>query len=253
MSLPMALAFDHWRIQDWDIFRTAGERITAGLNPYDAAVGGDMGTFRYSPLLAYFFAAISPIGKVGWSLVAFGMLLLLRDWRLILIFLIAWPFWRDVETGLSFVEIPLVALIALRGSYFGSVALVAFAVLMPRPMMLPLIGWLLWKDPRLRLPSLVLAAVLIGATILTGWADEWARAVFTVATTSEQGQVRVTDLLGPLWLLMLPLAGWLFLRGRLGFAALAISPYWTPAYPMLLVLEIPGIWRREKGGIYPCA
>lgn len=52
------------------------------------------------------------------------------------------------------------------------------------------------------------------------------------------GQVRITTLLGPLWAIMPILAAWLAWRGSPGLAALAISPYWTPAYPMLLVLEL---------------
>lgn len=244
LALPSILTITHWGMGDWDTMREAGQRISVGLDPYHRAAGpGVDGTWRYSPLLAWLFALIAPIGKLGWAIVTFAILLLLRDWRLIGIFLLAVPFWQDAESGLSFIEIPVVALLAYRGSYLGGLGLVALAVLLPRPMMIPLVGYLFWKEPRLRLPGLILAVVLTVGAVLTGWADEWVASLISVASATEGGQLRLTDLLGPAWLLMLPLAAWLTWRGHPGFAALAISPYWTPAYPMLLVLEIPWVRR----------
>ncbi len=247
VSLPIALAFSHWRLQDWDLMTAAGQRVVLGLSPFDPTPGPGGGTWRYSPLLAYGFAFAAPIGRVGWALAPFALLLLLRDWRLIAIFLMAVPFWRDVENGLSFIEIPLVALIALRGSYLGGLALVALAVLMPRPMMIPLVGWQLWKDRRLRLPSLVVTVVLTAGAVLTGWGTEWIRELLRVTVSAQAGQFSIIGLIGPLWATMPVVAIWLTWRGHLGFAALAISPYWTPAYPLVLILEIPGLWPKPAG------
>ncbi|HEX7069427.1 MAG TPA: hypothetical protein VF190_01425 [Rhodothermales bacterium] len=230
----------HWNLGDWDIMVEAGRKIVAGEDPYFAPVGISDGTWRYSPLLAYAFAVVEPIGKVGWLIVPFAMLALLRDWRLIAVFLVSAPFWWDVESGLSFIEIPLAALVALRGSRSAALALVAMAVLMPRPMMLPLVGWFLWQRPYLRLPGAIIALALTAGAFLTGWGDEWIKAMLSVASaSSESGQIRLTTLLGPFWLVMPALAAWLTWRGQIGLAALAISPYWTPTYPMLLVLDLP--------------
>jgi hypothetical protein len=43
----------------------------------------------------------------------------------------------------------------------------------------------------------------------------------------------------PLWLslLLLPVAGWLTYRGRLGLASLAVTPYILPSYLLMLALE----------------
>jgi hypothetical protein len=252
-SVPYIVNFSHWQLQDWDLMVDAGRRIVAGQDPYFASVGAEAGTWRYSPILAYAFAAIAPIGRIGWALVPFLMLPLLRDWRLIGIFLIAVPFWRDVQTGISFVEIPLLAILALRGSHAAALVLIAFGCLMPRPLMLPLVAWLLWHRPELRWPSAAIFVLLTTGALLTGWADEWVRALLEVGgAVAEQGQVRITTLLGPLWVLMPFLAVWLTGRDRLGFASLAISPYWTPAYPLMLVLELPIVratWTRETDDI----
>ena len=42
------------------------------------------------------------------------------------------------------------------------------------------------------------------------------------------------------WLLIgVPLATWLTVKGRPGFASLAASPYWLPYYLLFLLLELP--------------
>lgn len=240
MSLPIILSLPTWHVEDWYIFTDAAARVVESRNPYE--VEG----FIYSPLVAYGTAAIAPIGPVGWTVVGFATLALLRDWRLIGAFLLAWPFWVDISTGMSFLPFPVLAIVAMRGSRLGTLAFVALLCLVPRPAMLPILAWLLWRDRALILPSAVVVAALGLGALATGWTDEWLGKLLTMAGDPWAGRLAVSAILGPLWLLMLPLAVWLTVKGRVGLAALAVSPYWTAAYPMLLLLEYRPAPRAER-------
>ena len=63
------------------------------------------------------------------------------------------------------------------------------------------------------------------------------------SSTDEVGSafnVGPTALIGLWWLLLgVPLGAWLFWRGRVGLAGLAISPYLLPYYLMMALLDIP--------------
>jgi hypothetical protein len=58
-----------------------------------------------------------------------------------------------------------------------------------------------------------------------------------------QQNVGPTRLLGPAWLLIgIPLGLWLTLKGRLGLAGMALSPYLFPHYYLALLWEAaPGV------------
>ena len=110
LTLHIALGFQIDRTwPDWELFVTAGERLEAGLDPYAFGTGEHM--FRWSPLLAYVAAVVSPLGPWLWSLVAIASLALLRDWRLAAVFLLAYPFWIDLAAGASFWFLPLVGIL----------------------------------------------------------------------------------------------------------------------------------------------
>ena len=248
LTVQIVLRVGSWDMGDWRLFTDAGQRIAAGENPY--YLPADQVSFRWSPLLAWFFALIAPIGAWGWTALSLATLALLRDWRLIAAFLVAWPFWRDIETGASFMFVPLLAIVALRGSRPAALAYVALAVLVPRPLMLPVLAWLLWREPSLRVPSVVIALLLSVATVATGWADEWI--AFLIDAAGESGAL-LTPLptLGPFWLGVVAVGVWLTVKGRLGLASLAFAPYLTPSYPLMLLLEFPAVTRRVPGRRLP--
>jgi len=57
--------------------------------------------------------------------------------------------------------------------------------------------------------------------------------------------------LGSAWLLIgVPLGAWLTWRGRVGWAGLAISPYWLMPYYLMLLLELR-IFREQDASLAP--
>jgi hypothetical protein len=226
---------------DWDSFVLAGQEITAGRSPY----GIEGFPFRWNPLAAYGFALLAPVGLLGWSLLHFAVLGLLRDWRLIALAVTSWPFWFDLDLGNALTFVAVAGVLALRGSMVASVGYFALCALMPRPLMLPLMVWLLWKQPRTRVPFVATMAVMGAATLATGWADEW---LATLLSSTEQidhfwnwGPSR---LVGAWWLVVgIPLGVWLTYRGKVGWAGLVISPYVLPYYGLLLLASTPPTYR----------
>lgn len=222
---------------DWHHFVEAGRRVEAGVGLYDFSA--DYG-YRYSPLLAHLFAVIAPMGDTAWRLFHLVAAFALPSWPMRLVTLAAWPFWFDVEAGNVMAFVVLAAAWALRGSAAGVAAFMAMAVLMPRPLMLPVLVWLLGRHRRWVIPFVGLVAIHTAAVAFTGWGDTWLGVL-----ASSSNEVGSPLNLGPsrwigLWWLAagVPLAAWLTWRGHLGWASLAISPYWLPYYLLMPVLDL---------------
>ena len=229
---------------DWLQFVEGGGRVSEGDLYETTATYG----FRYSPIVAYVFAAIGGMGVVAWRIAHVAAALAMPTWPMRLVTLAAWPFWYDVETGNVLVFVVLSAAWALRGNPLGIGALLVLTLWFPRPLMLPILVYLLWKQPAWRVPAVVLALVMTFAAIASGWAVEWVRLLTTLgAEAGSPNNLGPTRFLGPWWLVIgIPLAVWLTRRGRLGWASLAISyPYVLPYYLLMLVLELPAcVWSR---------
>jgi hypothetical protein len=221
---------------DWTNFLRAADRFP-GQSLYDFA---EPYAFRYSPIAAWLFGLVAPLGLTAWRVAHLAALPFLRDWRLIVLVLISYPFWFDVETGnlLTFVAVAGVA--ALRGSGLGTSLYLALFLLVPRPLALPLAVWLLWRRPGWRIPFAAMFVGQVGIVAVLGLAGPWLGAL-TSSSSEFHADLNLapTALIGPWWLLIaLPLAAWLTWRGRLGLASLAASPYWLPYYFLMLVLEL---------------
>ena len=195
--------------------------------------------YRYSPVAAYVFAALTPIGPVGWSLLHFAPLVALPR-RLALLVLVSAPFWADVFFGNDVVFAFVPAALALAGSVPGTIAFFAVAVLIPRPFMLPLVAWLVWHRPSTRR---VLAAVFVVHAVLalaTGYAAEWLGSFARSGDDFGYLGIDVSPavVIGGLWPLVgVPLGAWFVVRDHIGFASLAASPYWQPYYLLMVLLE----------------
>lgn len=217
---------------DWELYVEAGRRVLAGLSLYDTAIetcGGCV--YRHSPIIAWAFVAIAPLGLTLFRLASFAALLALPR-PLMVASLLTWPFWYGLAMGQVLVFPFVLAVLALRGSRWAGIGFLVFATLMPRPLMLPVAIWLLWNRPDVRGPfltiSLVHAAVVIGG----GYTEDWIRSL-PGATSDMTNMVNYgpSRWLGVAWIAIgLPLAGLLYLRGHLGLASLAIAPYWLPYY-----------------------
>jgi hypothetical protein len=226
---------------DWSSFVEAGRRITSGGNVY--AVEADY-AFRYSPLLAYLFAALAPMGALAWRLlhiVALGAIVVAdrRLWPVAVLALVSWPFWFDVEAGNLITFVLVAGALALRGNRVGTGAFLLLSLLVPRPLMLPLLVWILWRRPNWRLPFAGMAVAVGLLTLLTALAGTWLQAL--LASTDEIASVLnfgPSRLIGLAWVpIGLVLAVFLTWRGRIGLASLAASPYWFPYYFVVLLWE----------------
>jgi len=208
---------------------------------WDVYVNGSQGdlVYRYSPLLVPFFDLIAPIGYLGWTALHFAVLLLLPG-RLALIALIMAPFWNDIYNGNTMTFVAVAAVLAVRGNRWGTLAFLTLAVLMPRPVMLPVLGYLLWTRREWVIPFAGIAAVHALAVVATGQWETW---ISTLVGTGLNDIGAGADL-GPsrflgLWWYPAGLAGalWLTVKGHIGWASIFATPYWLLPYGLMLLLE----------------
>jgi len=230
---------------DWIILREAGQRvIQGGLYDWEGIYA-----YSYSPLLAYAFTVLAPIGLVGWSVLHAAALLALRDGRLMLITVLSWPFWVDVYNGNTMIFVFVAAVGALRGSVIGSGAFLALALLMPRPLMLPLLAWVLWKQPRWRLYFPIMVVVFAFLVLLTGQGLAWVETLAGVgeAVAASSRDIGPSALVGLWWVpIGVVLAVVLTYLGRVGLASMAASPYWLPQYLLMTLLELVDQGRARR-------
>ncbi len=225
---------------DWTIFREAGQRAIHGGALYASE---DNYAFRYSPLLAYLFAAIAPIGPLAWRALHVVAAVSL-GWRspwLALAVLVSWPFWFDLEAGNLMLFVLVLGVWALVGRSWAIGGFLLLALLAPRPLMLPLAAWLLWTKPEWRIRFVGLFIVHAILVLATGWGPAWIGAL--VGSSTEIGSMLnygPSRLIGVAWIpIGLVLAAVLTWRRRIGLASLAVSPYWLPYYFLMLFLEAP--------------
>lgn len=234
---------------DWTIFGEAGQRAIHGGVLYASE---DNYAFRYSPLLAYVFALIAPIGPLAWRalhIVAAASLGWRSPW-LALAVLVSWPFWFDVEAGNLMIFVLVLGVWALAGRSWAIAGFLVLALLAPRPLMLPLAAWLLWTKPEWRLRFVGLFIVHAIFVLATGWGPDWIGAL--AGSSTEIGSILnfgPSRLMGIAWVpIGLVLAAVLTWRRRLGLASLVVSPYWLPYYFLMLFLEVPSVRPTVSGG-----
>lgn len=221
---------------DWRIYVTAAERAWSGGDLYRWS---DSYGYIYSPLFAYGFAGVAWIGADAWRAAHLAAALALPTWPMRLITLGSWPFWSDVQNGNVLVFVLLAAAWGLMGSRAAALTYLGMSLLMPRPLMVPVAAWLLFKRPDLRNPFVAMAGVSILGVIATGYFTPWVIKLLEssniVESTANFGLSRV---LGQWALLIgLPVGVWLTLRGRLGWASLVVSPYLLSQYFLMGLLE----------------
>jgi hypothetical protein len=213
--------------------------------------------YRWSPLAAYLLVPVVALGLWPWRLLHFAVLAALRDWRLVALVAVSWPFWADVEQGSVLTFCFVAAVLALRGSRTAGAVYLALCLLIPRPLMAPVALWLLWQHPRWRLPFLAAAAAQVGLLAAMGDLGAWVRVLAGSSSEMTSGaNMGPSVVLGYWWpILGLPLAAWFTWRGRLGLASLAASPYWLLYYLLFGLLEFvrPGVPSDQPGGAAPIA
>lgn len=238
-----------WYPTDWLNYVEAGNRAWASEPIYAPAPGY---AFPYSPLAAYAFGALAPLGHDGWAWLHVAAALLL-PWPMGLFVLPLYPFWWDVATGNVIIFQLLAAAWALRGKNWAIGSYLITAVLIPRPLTLPLTFYLLWRHSAWRGPFAgILGLSLVGAA-MTSQMDAW-----IAASARQSGDMTSiwnsapSQLIGWFWIpIGLALATWLTFRGRVGLASLAASPYWLPYYLLFVLLDWQGLRTGHRTNFVP--
>ena len=240
---------------DWELLEQVAARLEAGtLYEHTATYN-----WVWSPIAAWLVAVlVVPMGY--WVLFALKVAVLpLLGWRLALLTALSIPFWVDAVQGNLFALPAVAGVLAIRGNQWGALAFLALTCLMPRPVQLPLAAWLVWKQPRLRLPLLGMLGVSAAAVVASGYLGEWVAVLMSLAGSYGTPEVNIgpTRLLGVVWLLIgVPLAAVLTIRGHVGWAGLALSPYVIPQYLLVMLWEMARSQsspaqpnRRERDGL----
>jgi hypothetical protein len=238
----IALLFLDGEPFDWWTFSEAASRFGTGTL-YDwgqPSPGGEPYGYRYGPLYAALMAPFSVLGLGVWRLLHVAVLAFL-PWRIALVVLIFPPFWYDVLHGNVVTFVFVAGWLALNGSRWGTLAYFALLVMVPRPLMLPVAAWIVWQRPEWRLPAMGFALVGLAQLAYPGFLPALLRS----------GGVESIDNLGPsaligwAWVpIGLALGAWLTWKGRLGLAALAVSPYVLPYYLVIGLLELSPLVAR---------
>ena len=219
---------------DWQLWATLPGKLARG------DLYGEPHPFVWSPVAAWLLVVVVQLGYWAWFALHLAVVPLLRDRWLIAFTLASWPFWHDAAEGNAFVFVFVSGALALRGSRAAALVYLVLLVLMPRPVQAPLGAWLLWRMADLRLPFAALFVSHAGVVLASGYALAWFEAVRLYGSTGAMmNTIGPPRWFGPAWLAIgIPLGAWLWWRGRLGLAGIAISPYWIPGYLLMWLLEL---------------
>ena len=224
------LAFPH----DWVVLAQVPARLRDGTLYDHTAVYN----FVWSPIMAWLLAAvIIPAGY--WALfVARAATLPLLGRELAFLTVLSLLFWIDAINGNYFTFVVVAGVLALRGSRAGGLAFLALACLMPRPIQVPLAAFLLWHRTDLRVPFVAMVAVSAAVAVASGYAPDWLAALSSFGGEGRD-HMGPSRFVGSVWYLVgVPLAIWLTIKGRVGWAGLALSPYVLPQYLLAILWEI---------------
>lgn len=225
---------------DFKAFAAAAGSAWGGGSPSAIAVAGCAScAFRHSPLVAYLFGIVAIAGPWTWLAAHFGALLALPA-RVGLLAVLLPPFWFDVTSGSNLIFVVVLAWHALGGGRWAIAGTLLLTLLVPRPLMLPISAWLLWRHPGARLPFAATAIASVVAVAILGQLGPWIIALTTTGPEMIAAyNIGPSHLVGAWWLpIGLALAGYLTLRGHVGWASVAISPYVLSYYLMVGLLEL---------------
>jgi hypothetical protein len=185
---------------------------------------------------------IQPLGLGLWRVLHLAALLLIRDRLVIAAALLTFPFWADVINGNNLTFVFVLAWFALRDNRAAVIAFCVLAAIQPRPLLIPVLGTLLWRRVDARVAFGVAAAVVIGSALATGTLGDWiarlsAEPAYAMAQDYNKGPSRI---LGTAWIpIGIVLAGVALWRGWIGLSSLLISPYLHHYYIIMGLLDLP--------------
>lgn len=233
--------------RDFATYREAAMRYDAGT-----LYGTDLWWYgwRYSPLAVGPLSVLTAVGEGAWRALHLVALLFLPGWRKWVV-LASYPFWFDVHTGNFLVFVLVAAYWALRGNRYGVLATFLIALLIPRPLMIPIVLWVLWRQPSWRAPFLVLFIVHAFGVVATGYGEDWIRRLTEVGGEEVALSINAAPsaLIGLWWMAAaIPLAVVAFRAGLPAASGLLLQPYWLPYYLLVLLADetIPVVTRTFR-------
>lgn len=216
---------------DFRTYHAAADRYGDGTL-YESAE--DWYGWRYSPLAVPLFWAVTWVGEAAWRLLHVAALVLLPGWAR-WVALASFPFWFDVFAGNVMTFVLVAAYWALRGNRWAIGIFLVLSLLIPRPLMLPIAAWLLWRHRDWIAPMGLVLVLNAVAVWVTGYADDWA--LVLVSTGSEltsSVNVGPSAFIGVWWMLIaVPLAAFFLWRGFPATSGLLLQPYWLPYYLLM--------------------
>lgn len=223
---------------DWGVLSQLPEKLRDGtLYHLDASYN-----FIWSPASAVLLAGVVvPLGYWIWFAFHIVVLAWLRDRRMILMALVSLPLWIDAGLGNTVTFAVVAGVMALRGNRAGELLSVALFALVPRPIQVPLVAWLLWQRPHLRLPFVLALSAVLASAFATGYLTAWLQAAVSVATLTAGGPANFgpTREWGLGWFMVaIPAAIVLTVQRRVGVAGILLSPYLFPQYLLFLLLDL---------------
>jgi len=142
----------------------------------------------------------------------------------------------------------------LRRNPVGVLLTLEFALLVPRPLEIPLVAFVLWRQPEWRARFVVLAAINAGLILASGQAGVFADRLLHVGTSDIAlwANVAPSAFVGVAWMLVaIPLAVLVFRRGHVGVASLLANPYWLPYYLLIPLLDLPAVRSGRDDRVEP--
>jgi len=236
---------------DWHVFAVAWDRFNDGTLYVEESWWY---IFRWSPVAAPLLIPVAIIGENAWRVLHIVALAGLPGWRR-LVALASYPFWFDVQAGNIMILVLIAAYWGLRGNAWAIGTTLVLALLVPRPLMVPLVAWLLWKHAGWRVPFAIMFIAHAGAVVATGYATEWL-GVLLQATPQMLGDLNVgpSAIVGVWWMLLaVPLAAVAFWRGYPAISGLLLQPYWLPYYLLMPLADRyspqPRLNQQFSGGV----
>jgi hypothetical protein len=218
---------------DWEMWQAVWDGLRTG-NLYD--LGTEI-PFAWSPVIAPLMAAVAALGFIPWTVINLAALALLRDWRLAAVLVLSLGFWTNVAGGNTFLFVVIAGVRAYRGSLNWAIVFFILFLVAPRPIQAPLAAWLVWRMPALRLPALGLFLAHALIVVATGYALPWIETMVSLGVPT--WSMGPSFWLGFWWLAIgIPLGLVLLWQGRPGWAGLAVSSYWVPAYFLMPIVEV---------------
>lgn len=214
---------------DWSLF--------VGLDPAQPYV--TPGFHWMVPAAWLWVYVVQPLGFGAWSVLHLAALLTIRRPLVIVAALVTVPFWQDVVSGNMVTFAFVAAWHALHGSRTGIVAFCVITALVPRPLMIPVLAWLLWRSGPARYAFGVSLTVVGVMTLATGQLGPLLGNFLDTPQMGADFNLAPSLQVGWAWVAVAwPLAAFAWWRGRLGFASVLASPYWIGYYLLFALLEL---------------